>query len=251
MVPKERRQKGDEPLIIDDAPNMGGGFGSGYYIHRVEHPNAPQLTQVQYYIVMKGNIKLFRRIAEEFRLGSQVLGDDYDAVTTKDFPRASTKGGKVFYLKGHKRKGLRTVHNDSKEEIVEQKERDRPRKSGTRVEQGIQGIPRGKEKRVLRIKPEEKAEEVLRLRMAQRLYGIARRGGRGRTSTRSDDLHSNNKEPIGSIQHSVRGQEQGLRPSRRVKCPKCRNSKHIIHNAMQDTYYCLLHPRAIAEGAMR
>lgn len=239
MVPKERRQPGDAPFIIDDSPINGGGFGSGYYIHRVEHPNAPQLTQIQYYIVMKGNVKLYKRLVEEVRLGSKVLGSDYDAVTTEEYPKAPIVGGKVFHLKGHQRKGLRTVHNDVKEEIV-------PLVFKRSKEDDEKG---------------RKPEDILRSRMGKWFLnkpgGYTPEAGDTEPLLRSGDqtggtptvqVHHTSKERNRGDMDGINGQEE-IKPATRrvVDCPKCGNHEHVIRNAMQGTYYCTLHPRAIME----
>jgi hypothetical protein len=246
-VVRDRRQPGDTPLIIDDSPINGGGFGSGYYIHRTEHPNSPQLTQIQYYIVMKGNVKLYQRVSEEFRLGSNVLGSDYDAVTTEDYPRAPLIGGKIFHLKGHHRKAVRTVHNVSKEEIVPLVVVRRPEDNG-KVD-----------------------TDILRGRVGERLHGHASRAGDPGATWKSLDIHPDGRvagtsvpedsnQKTGGLQSvSTRGNEttkdENEVTHRRdsmdsstplIECPRCHSTEYV-QRSVQNGFYCTVHPKAIME----
>ena len=112
LVDVSEKQDDDEPFL-DAESTAGEGLSTGYYMHVVEVPNSPKLTQVMYYIIMLGSMEIYNRLEEEFSCGNKVIATNYDAITTVGPPTASIVRGKVKELWKYHQLGLRSYrHRD-------------------------------------------------------------------------------------------------------------------------------------------
>ena len=148
----------------------GEGLSTNYFIHTVNHPNAPQLTQVLYYIIMLANVDMYWRMSEELDLGNTLINSDYDALTTLQYPKADTSKGKITHHRKYKDKGSRTHDSDSKEVLYVTEE---PSILDSRMEQRLRD-------KSIRTGPDESSEEwvVIRDRSNGHTSGLPHSSGR-------------------------------------------------------------------------
>lgn len=93
LVPEEAYQDGDEPMLdMEYVPAKHGSPTTGYYLHRVEEPDANHLTQILYYIISQANLALYKRCLEEEENGNTVIMTNYDALICTGPPTVSMVG---------------------------------------------------------------------------------------------------------------------------------------------------------------